>query len=386
LTETPDPGARNYVSGLTGLRGVAALFVLLFHYHHFNPDIRLDLAIPVLGVLPQFPLAFGFMGVDLFFVLSGFLLTLPFASFRLGLGPAPRLRRYFRRRFLRVFPAYWAQLLIILAAGAWLVAWKPISGWSWLAHLTMFFNIGPDPVRPMVGVWWTLPVEFSFYLALPLIAWFMRPARWWVFLLLAIGLSLLYRYWAIQHFPPGNKLLLAISHLPGSLPEFLLGSSAAMLVQLRRLSHKPPPGLLWLDLALLAAMAATGLWFWQVVLGSGDEYWQGHWALLLSPLVTGLLLSVVVLTVYQGSRVGRFLFANRPVYWLGLISYSLYLWHFVVMQQLVEWLADKPYPLTGLVRFLVFFTVVVAVSTASYWLFERPFFRLRPDPAGADKN
>ena len=160
-------GGREYVAALTGLRGVAAGFVFLFHYHYFNPDIRLDQAVPVLGWVLQFPLGFGFMGVDLFFVLSGFLLTLPFAAARLAGSEPPALGRYFRRRFLRVFPAYYAQLFLIAAIGAWFLAWRPLSGTEWAAHAVMFFNVGPDPVRPLVGLWWTLPVELSFYLLLP---------------------------------------------------------------------------------------------------------------------------------------------------------------------------------------------------------------------------
>ena len=64
----------------------------------------------------QTPIGFGFAGVDVFFVLSGFLLALPFARHALGAGPRPHLGRYFRRRLLRVFPAYYAQLAILLAA------------------------------------------------------------------------------------------------------------------------------------------------------------------------------------------------------------------------------------------------------------------------------
>ncbi len=98
----------------------------------------------------------------------------------------------------------------------------------------MFFNIGWDPVRPMVGVWWTLPVELSFYLLLPLIASFMRPGRWLGCSVLGgTLLSMLYRLWSADHFAaaPEGVVFLAASHLPGSLPEFLMGASAALLVQ-----------------------------------------------------------------------------------------------------------------------------------------------------------
>jgi len=85
-------------------------------------------------------LGLGFAGVDLFFVLSGFLLSLPFAEASLNGRPAPSKKRYFARRLLRVFPAYYAQLLIILIVGAWFVTWRPLEGASLLAHLVMFLT------------------------------------------------------------------------------------------------------------------------------------------------------------------------------------------------------------------------------------------------------
>lgn len=376
----PSPGhARDYVAALTGLRGIAALFVFLFHYGSFNPGIRLDLEIPVIGSVLQFPLGLGWAGVDLFFVLSGFLLTLPFAYARLNDTPGPALPRYYRRRLLRVFPAYWAQLAIFLIFGAWFLTFRPIAGVDLLAHLGMVFNVGPEPVRPMLGVWWTLPVELSFYLVLPLIAALMRPRRWLVFLSLTIVLSVLYRTWAAAHFAdqPGTATVLAATHLPGSLPEFMLGASGAMLVHwldLKSIRHPPA----WArDLMFVAATVLAGLWLWHVVLANAIHYWRGHWSMIIGPSVLGVCMATMVVSLYWGSRLGRALFANPVVYFLGLISYSLYLWHFVVLQQAPVVFGDAWEQLTGMPRFLASLLLTVAVSAVSYYLFERPFFRLR---------
>jgi len=100
------PGEREYIASLTGLRGIAAFSVFLFHYSSLHPGIRLDLSVPLIGYFLQLPLGLGFAGVDLFFVLSGFLLSLPFAHAVLSGKPLPSKARYFKRRILRVFPAY----------------------------------------------------------------------------------------------------------------------------------------------------------------------------------------------------------------------------------------------------------------------------------------
>lgn len=374
----PAVRGRRYVASLTGLRGVAALFVFVFHYGYFNPGIRLDLAIPVVGKALQFPLGFGFAGVDLFFVLSGFLLSLPFARATLTGSAQQPLRRYYKRRLLRVFPAYYAQLAIILAVGGWFVTWQPLGATALLAHAAMFFNIGWDPVRPMVGVWWTLPVELSFYLLLPFIASFMRPAKWMVFLVGGILLSILYRLWAADQFAaaPDGTVFLVASHLPGYLPEFLLGASGALLVQWLdlRTGFQPSAGLL--DGLFLAGAGLAVLWLWLVVQPNGDYYWLGHWSMLIAPLALGLPLSMMVTSLYLGSRIGRLLFANPLVYFLGLISYSLYLWHFVVLQQAGLAFGETFTGLQGLPKFLFSLFLVVLVASVSYFLFERPFFRL----------
>ena len=374
----PTSQSRHYVASLTGLRGIAALFVFVFHYGFFNPGIRLDLSVPVIGNILQFPLGFGFAGVDLFFVLSGFLLSLPFARATLTRSVHPPLAQYYKRRLLRVFPAYYAQLAIILIFGAWFVTWQPLNGVTLIAHMLMFFNIGWDPVRPVVGLWWTLPVELSFYLILPLIASFMRPGKWMILLLSGVILSVFYRLWSADHFAaaPEGAVFLAASHLPGFLPEFLLGASAAILVQWLDLRSPGQPNVWLMDSLFLIGTTLAVLWLWKIVLPNGDSYWSGHWSMVIAPLALGLPLSLMVFSLYRGSRIGRWLFANPVVYFLGLISYSLYLWHFVVLQQADVVFGEAYTDMQGFPKFLISFLLVVLVSTVSYYLFERPFFRL----------
>jgi peptidoglycan/LPS O-acetylase OafA/YrhL len=375
-----DQAGRRYVAALTGMRGVAACLVFLYHYAALHPGIRLDLAVPVIGPMLHFPFGFGFAGVDIFFVLSGFLLTLPFARHALGNGPSPDLPRYFRRRLLRVFPAYYAQLLVLLLAGSWFLTWRPLAPTDLIAHLLMFFNIGWAPVQPMVGVWWTLPVELGFYLVLPLLAPLLRPARWIAALAAGIAVSVLYRYWAAAHFGPmgSDHAFLAASQLPGSLAEFLLGASAALLLQHRAMKGHRPPAAWILDLAFFAGLVLPAVWLWQVVLGAGADYWLGHWSMLVSPIALGLPLAVTVTSLYWGCRAGTWLLANRVVYFLGLISYSLYLWHFVVMQQLQVSISEGYAELPHWITFPLASAAVIGVATASYFLVERPFYRLQP--------
>jgi peptidoglycan/LPS O-acetylase OafA/YrhL len=376
---------RRYVASLTGLRGLAAFAVFLYHFGALNPGIRLDLRFPLIGEVLQFPLSFGFAGVDVFFVLSGFLLTLPFARAALAGAAQPPLRRYVERRLLRVFPAYYAQLAIILALGSWFLAWKPQTVWSLTAHLFMFFNIGWRPVQPMVGIWWTLPVELGFYLLLPFLRPFLSPARWLPTLLAGVLLSMLYRYWAATHFGPagGAMIFLAASQLPGSLTEFLMGSTAALLAQFMALRQRPAPAAWCADLMFVLGILLALGWLDRVVMTAADLYWLGHWSMIVAPLALGLPLALTTLALYWGSRIGRLLLANRLVYFLGLISYSLYLWHFVVLQQLPLLLGDTYQHMGYGLRFPLAAAAVICTAAVSYYVFERPFYRLKADGRAA---
>jgi len=127
----------------------------------------------------------------------------------------------------------------------------------------------------------------------------------------------------------------------------------------------------------VAAVAGVFYWLWGIVLPNGEQFWWGHWSMLVEPVVLGLVLSVMVIRTYWGSRIGKLLCANWLVYYLGLISYSLYLWHFVVLQQLEQYAGEAYKQLAGPLKFLLSTALVLLVSILSYYLFERPFLRMR---------
>jgi peptidoglycan/LPS O-acetylase OafA/YrhL len=155
-------------------------------------------------------------------------------------------------------------------------------------------------------------------------------------------------------------------------------SSTALLAQYAAAADLRRPPAWLLDLGFAAGLALPAIWLWQVVLAAGAGYWQGHWSMLVAPLALGLPLSVAVLSLYWGARIGTWLLANRVVYFLGLVSYSLYLWHFVVMQQLQQVIGDDYGQLPHWITFPLSTAAVLLAATASYYLVERPFYRLKP--------
>ena len=186
--------AHLYLDALTGLRGFAAIWVALWHAWKFSgrPTYELMLWGYYLDLTPL--IRTGWAGVDVFFVLSGFVLGLPYCQALLGNRPPIGTAEFFRRRLLRVLPAYYIQLIILLLLWLILAGRLPVPVTDILAHVFMLHNIFPGQGEMINGVYWTLPIEFDFYLVLPLMALLLAPKKWPWLLAGSLLLVLVYRY------------------------------------------------------------------------------------------------------------------------------------------------------------------------------------------------
>jgi len=355
-----------YFPALTGLRGVAAGAVLLFHLWQFGgqPEWRL-LGYPLHGLAQC-----GYLGVDLFFVLSGFLLGLPFLAAVRGLRPWPGLGTYIVRRARRVLPALWVQIVLLCAIG-WVVSGAPPFGLrTALLHGLFLQHLARDAgvVNP---VYWTLPVEWWFYFTLPLLALGFRWLRWWVLLAGVLLFVLLFRLWCAEWLAAGRWDIGfnygSIMHLRARYDEFFLGVLAAWF-------HLAAPGASRAR-GLFAGLALAGLLALVPSLSArGDLFVRADYPWVLAHYtVVGTLLAGLVWGAAGGVRWLDALFANRFVAWLGLISYSLYLWHWPVLSALhgQGWFE----PGSRAVGALLAVGAALLVSWLSYRFVERPFLQ-----------
>ena len=385
---TPAPAAvvrlfaeqNDHLRALTGLRGWAALWVCLYHAWTFAkyPPIELPFAGQAIDLTPL--ISIGFAGVSIFFVLSGFLLALPYAEWQAGLRERPATGRYLLRRVARVFPAYYAQLALLVLLAAWLPWHASIDDWSALwRHLLMLFVPPPLGTTPINMVWWTLPIEFSFYLALPFLAFLLPMRRWWLLLIGSLFAMTLWRYGVVTLLAdrPMQERVYASYQLPGSLDTFGLGMLTAML----HVNRDRLPRWLWTReradwlgaLGLLLILVAI---YW--LAGARSEYWRDNPIFYCWTPALGLGTAALVFSAMNGGRVVEFLFGNRTIVFLGTISYSLYLWH----HPLLEWLnSTSLIHGQGKTRLLMLVAIGVpltlVVSALSYVLIERPFLRFR---------
>lgn len=337
-----------FFPALHSLRGLAALWVVVFHTWFFSGEREL-----VAGLDNFFKV--GWLGVHLFYALSAFLLTghlLKTNNRRYG--------RFFTRRFLRIFPAYWVQLALLVAFGAWFGLDTAAARLYWPEHLFMYFHLPPRLAQPMNGVWWTLPVEFLFYLLLPLLVWLLLKLRPLLFLVFVVVTTVAFRFAMFQRY--GSEVGLLIEQLPGVLSVFGAGMIAAWWMHTQ--PRKRPRWLLPVALAGFAAWIA-------VLLAGVEDYWNGSWLLFAWGSVNAMLIAALIGCLFDsGNRV-----VTHPVpVWLGEVSYGIYLWHLPVILSLLHFVPRLADSMVWLTAAVLPFTLLLAWASLA-WV-ERPAMKL----------
>jgi peptidoglycan/LPS O-acetylase OafA/YrhL len=373
---TPRPAAAAELPALTGLRGFAAVWVLLYHaWVDAGPRLMtLGSGAFALDFTPLF--SCGWAGVDVFFTLSAFLLSLPFASWQLGLAPRPSLRTFWLRRVLRIFPAWYTQVAVLLIlAGVFAIGTWPSTG-QLIGNLLLYFNFGTHGVVPLNAVTYTLPIEFCFYLVLPLLAFALRPRWWWLLALFAIVETQLYRHLMFADVAQADVPLrvIVLEQLPGRLDQFVFGMLAAYAYcRAAMLQRLPSPRSC--DLLLLLGMLVVALMC--VLIHFDTRYWDGSRLLFVWHGIVGAAVALMLYACAAGSRIARALFANRVLHYLGVISFGLYLWHY----PLIHWL-DAAHVFDRIDGYRLpwslplVLVLACAIADVSYRFIERPLLRL----------
>lgn len=313
-----------HVAGLDGLRGVAILAVIGFHYFKEPRG--------------------GFFGVDLFFVLSGFLITTLLLEERDRTDRA-ELFAFWRRRAYRLLPGLFTVLAVYaIATSATPLALKRIAaGGFYVANIVSASGshlLVDTPLAPF----WSLAQEEQFYLVWPLVLALLlkRGVRESRVAVLLLGLVIALAMYRAALTLSGASLVRIYGGPDTHADGLLLGCALALL---RRRGLRVPQAAGWAGLvALLAAFA--------VLSGTLGTITYG-----LAPI--SIACTLLVGAALEPGVLSRCL-SWRPLVWIGLISYSLYLWH-----DLVLWLIGGRAPLVAL-------PLTLAVAALSYYKVERP--------------
>ena len=357
--------ASDYVPALTGLRGVAAGWVLLFHLWQFSgsPALTIRIAHHAIDFTPL--VACGFLGVDLFFGLSGFLLSLPFHRAALAQTPMPRLRTFWIRRCRRVAGVL-VQVAIIVA-----VSWRSaicgrgagqsdracFPGAELRADSRNARRRVLDDADRMGLLCGSAVVDAG-----------ARHYRKSFVTCLVLALVVVFRLlcyraafdpqWA-RHFDYGW-----IVQLPARLDEFFFGVLGAMVYVRKMPSLSMARGLVLLGLAGIATGMAAFTHFGNYLLTP-----QMPWLLLHFTWI-GAAFGMLIL----GAAAAQSWFRGRALAWLGLISYSLYLWHYPLLQVAQYFGIPAVGSPFAMLRTALFVTVpILLLSWFSQHFVERPF-------------
>ncbi|CDX22057.1 Acyltransferase 3 [Mesorhizobium sp. ORS 3324] len=339
-------------------------------------DIQLDTlrAVAVMMVLYAHFLAagdtyFGHLGVRLFFVLSGFLITRLLLEARdaAQFATGPALRSFYARRIIRIFPPYFAMLAVVWLTG--LEQSRSTLAWHAL-YLSNFWYARHNDWTPWVlGHSWSLSIEEQFYLAWPLIILLAPRRRIEAITIGVICFSLAYRlYWPIAANPALARDLLP----PASMDALACGA----LLAVRRSRGADMPR--WMQLGWPALAAAFVLVDWSDP-GPAVSAWAWlHWMLReVLPLVP-LVAIVAACSNGLGGRLGG-LAELPPLLFLGRISYGVYLYHPILLAYAVK--AQPWLPLNvsqqGPGRFLVAGAATLIAASLSWVFFEKPLNSLK---------
>ncbi len=378
------------LAGLDGLRAIAALAVFGVH---FNQMVGLDAKLGPFDLGRW--LANGNSGVALFFVLSGFLLSMPFWREVHGSGPPVDVRNYFVRRLARILPAYYlclfGLLAILLARG------DAPSINNVLAHIVFLYNLNDSHILSLNAPFWTLAVEMQFYLLLPFLMLPLRRLSLRAALIsvasLAVGsylanFGLLSFLLARDQWPIESSLIWPFSlYISGPtsfvltystlahLTYFLIGIATALLfagsASGRRI-RSPRAFRSRADWVFCACAVAVLL----ILSTPLDDILQAPHGHYNWPFVPLLLAAMILMTPH--SAIARSILEAAPLRRLGLISYGFYIFHYPVQKLFARLLglADL-----SLGQFWWLFAALslagsMAVAALSFRLLERPVMRL----------
>lgn len=330
-------------AALDGLRGLAVIAVLMYH------------AFPM--VSPN-----GFAGVDIFFVLSGFLITSLLLRERATTGRVS-LRHFYMRRILRLYPALvmaalGVLLLAVLDGGLGAALPGVASALAYMSHVTIALGLDSG----LLSHTWTLSLEEHYYLYWPVVLLGLLRGGWW--------------RWAGVAALAVLAVMVVPGILPGALPEMYWRALAMMIGSVIGVMLHRRPTLL--DGSYWGALGSWSLLLLAVVVLAPLHLQR---ALAQGPLGLPSLLSVLVILGFIGAphSVGARILSWSAVTWVGKRAYGLYLYHFpIVLSPLVPGVLERlgaDVPLVVDLTVALGFTVLVAWG--SYRWVEVPFLRLK---------
>jgi peptidoglycan/LPS O-acetylase OafA/YrhL len=368
------------LTSIDALRGIAALGVVLYHAvgQAGNNAPQNLLKWPVVFI--QSLSSFGYVGVFLFFVISGFCIHLQWAKAAATGKPYEiKFGTFWRRRFRRLYPAYLIVLAIFLLATALTIGIKVTGGFIYdvVMHLLMLHNLDPKTAYSINGVFWTLAIEEQLYLAYFLLLFLRRRWGWGPTLIVCAAARVGWFFfshgvWAIWGVGIPIPEAAASHWLTWALGAVSVEAAFGLIKLPRWCSN------LWVAAGFLALAAGISQVF---PITNKDGFIHRFSWLVLHP-AWGIGFFIIVNRAFAAEKKWRATFkVPRPIElfaWIGISSYSLYLTHSLVIMQ--SWrFSQSSWP--AIVNALLLVTpAAVAFAWIFFQLCERPFISAPAKP------
>jgi peptidoglycan/LPS O-acetylase OafA/YrhL len=358
-TNTTKFSIGDYFPALDGLRGLAILLILLFHNFDFLPFFHQ-----------------GWIGVDLFFVLSGYLITRILIKKRETIH---FVRNFYARRILRIFPIYYLSIILFLFILPHLVNYPQglhyfiiNQYWFWLEIQNWLFIVNPPGNNNFLNHFWSLALEEQFYLISPWIILFIRNIQGVIGFLLGLLLLLMAGrliLWSIRIENISYIDLYAFTRIDG----LCVGSLLAIFVNRGDFRMKKFNSILGLIFLLLVFIIIPSI---KIFFHSKLPYL----ACSVYPAIA-LFWGLIVWSSIQNRSLIYRIFNNRFMIYFGKISYGLYIFHWPINRILklnAERFPDQYHVFKNdLFLALISTSIAIVVSIISYYTYERYFLGLK---------
>ncbi|MEO1056908.1 MAG: acyltransferase family protein [Actinomycetota bacterium] len=359
-TLSPDTGTSpapsdpriGYQPALDGLRGVAVAGVVAFHLGHLSG---------------------GFLGVDLFFTLSGYLITRLLLVERAVKGGVD-LRRFWTRRARRLLPALYALLVATAVYAAWFARPDELEGirgggLSALVYVANWWAIvtgdgywdlftTPSPLEHL----WSLSIEEQFYVVWPVAVVLLLGAALKMRRLLVVSAVAAVASTVLMALMSTGNLSDAYLNTFTRIGSMLVGAIVAVVLHKRASVTLPQPAARALQLGAIASVALL-TWMWFVVDGTSPTIYRGGF--LLHAVAVGVIIAAI--SIGPDAPAAR-VFRLEPLRQLGLVSYGVYLWHWPVIV-IVD---SERTGLDGAALLITRLGITAVLTVASYVLLEQP--------------
>jgi peptidoglycan/LPS O-acetylase OafA/YrhL len=361
--ETRPRGERLAV--INGLRGVAITLVIAFHLLlGALPENGLSLGVFGIALSPSPLLTNGWTGVNLFFILSGFVLFLPFAGDAEAMATFAARMGFYRRRFRRLMPLFYIAVLAAWSAAAARSGTADFG--QLLSVLSLEFTLDPQGFAPPFNpALWSIGVECVFSLLFPILVLATRRVGLTRLVAGVLVAALVARLLGIARFPALQGATFNSDAFICRLDEFVLGMMLARLYIERRLSRQPGR---W-AMAGVALVLLAWIGFDLVLRGFLPPLARAG----LNDVLDAGLCAVIYGALASGPRLAACL-SWPPLQRLGVMCYSLYIWHWPLLQLIAPDRATMS-PAQLVVAVPLFLAATLAVAALSYRFIEFPTWR-----------